>query len=280
MVNCRLAAANARVPLVLRAQNVESRLWSGFARGPVAPLVRLEAQRLRRFEGRSVVQTALTVALTGDDARVLAELAGVGSRVAVVRAPFPSRLPAGDAALQGDPALVLLAGRGWPPNALGATWFEREIWPEVRAAAPGAIVHRFGEASSRAAEGILVHAPPRDSRDAFAPGAILVVPLQVASGVRMKILEAWARGLPVVATPAAAAGLDARAGRELLIAASAEDFARAVRRLAEDTNHAAELVRHGRELLELRHAPSAIAEQLERCYDTARGLGAMPAADW
>jgi hypothetical protein len=244
----------------------------------VGPLARLEARRLRRFEGRTVARMGLTLALTVEDARALASLSGAAGRVAVARAPFPALLPAGETALAGAPALVLLAGRGWPPNVLGASWFEREVWPAVRAAVPGARLHRFGAEGPPSGDGVEVHASPAESRDAFAPGAILVVPLQVASGVRMKILEAWARGVPVVATPAAVAGLEARAGRELLIAASADDFARSVRRLAEDGEHAAELVRRGRELLARQHDPGKIAERLERCYEAVM-RGAAPAGE-
>lgn len=281
VANCEAAAATAKVPVVLRAQNVESQLWHGFGRGVLGPLARLEARRLRRFEARTVARMSLTLAITVEDARALASLSGDAGRVALVRAPFPAVLPPGETVLAGAPALVLLAGRGWPPNALGASWFEREVWPAVRGAVPGARLHRFGAEGPPSSDGVVVHASPAESRDAFAPGSILLVPLQVASGVRMKILEAWARGVPVVATPAAAAGLEARAGRELLIAASADDFARSVRRLAESGGElGAELVRRGRELLEHRHDPGEVAQRLEHCYEAAvRGEAPAPEAD-
>jgi hypothetical protein len=278
--NCRDAVAAARVPLVLRAQNVESRLWAGFARGPAAPFVRLEARRLRAFEARAVIQSVVTLALTIEDAMALAELAGDPEKVAVVRAPFPARLPPGETSLEGEPALVLLAGRGWPPNVLGASWFEREVWPAVRAMAPRAVLHRFGDAAPSRAEGVVSHPPPAESRAAFPGGAILVVPLQVASGVRMKILEAWARGVAVVATPAAASGLDARAGRELLVASSPDDFARAVRRLAEDPGQVTEMTLRAVEHLARAHDPSRVAERLELWYRWARGEIERPPRDW
>jgi hypothetical protein len=279
VANCRVPAASARVPLVLRAQNVESRLWSGFARGWLGPLARLEARRLRAFEAAAVAGSALTLALTTEDASALALLSAAPYKVAVVRAPFPECLPAADSRLAGEPALVLLAGRGWPPNALGAAWFEREVWPAVQASVPGARLHRFGDDLPPPADGVVVHPSPPDSREAFAPGAILVVPLLVASGVRMKILEAWARGVPVVATPAAAAGLEARAGRELLIATSAEDFAHSVRRLSDDPRWAAELARHGREQLARLHDPQLVAARLEQWYEAICGRAARPPLD-
>jgi len=104
---------------------------------------------------------------------------------------------------------------------------------------------------------------------------VLAVPLRVASGVRMKILEAWARGLPVVATPAAAAGLGAEDGRELLLAADSDGFAAAVARLAAEPVLAAELVAAGRSALVRRHAPAAVAAELLRVYAAAADRSAV-----
>src|SRR4030095_13432302 len=119
---------------------------------------------------------------------------------------------------------VLLGSGGWMPNQEGSLWFVREVWPEGRQALPGAVLHVFGDALPPTAADVTRHAAPADSREAFAPGAVMVVPVTFGSGVRMKILEAWARGLPVVATPAAAEGLEAEDGRDLLLVRNASEF--------------------------------------------------------
>ena len=217
-----------------------------------------------------VREARTAVALTPEDARRLSDLAG-GWEVAVVPPPFPSRLPASTRPLAGDPPLVLLGSGGWWPNRDARTWLGEEIWPRVAARVPGAVLHRFGGTSRPMAsrdgdDRIVDHEPPADSRDAFAPNAVLVVPLRIASGIRMKILEAWARGVPVVATPRAAAGLGAEDGRELLLATEAEDFARAVERLVGEEGLRERLVRAGRQALESRHDGARIARRLRDRY--------------
>jgi len=82
----------------------------------------------------------------------------------------------------------------------------------------------------------------------------------------MKILEAWARGVPVVATPEAADGLDAADGRELLLARTAADFTATLRMLTQDGRLAPSLVAHGRALLAARHHPSQVAAQMSALY--------------
>jgi glycosyltransferase involved in cell wall biosynthesis len=95
---------------------------------------------------------------------------------------------------------------------------------------------------------------------------VLVVPLRFGSGVRMKVLEAWARGVPVVATPAAAEGLEAEDGRELLLARTPAEFAAALERLSLDPRLGAALVTAGRERLAARHDPARVASQIGGVY--------------
>jgi len=262
------AAAFARgVPVVFRAQNVESALWTEAARSPARLPARWEARRMARFEGEAVRRTAATIALSREDALELGRMSGAPAKVHHVPAPFPTSLAAADGPLAGDPALVVLGSGGWLPNAQGTEWFLRQAWREVRAALPGAVVHVFGEhGGDQAGEGVVFHGPLEDSRQAFASNAVLIVPVPFGSGVRMKILEAWARGVPVLTTPAGAAGLDANPGRELLVAEGPADFAAALRLLTLDARLAPSLVRHGRELLESRHSPSAVAAQMSAVY--------------
>jgi hypothetical protein len=258
------------LPVVFRAQNVESHLWGASADGFAGWWARHEAVRFARWEGAAVRRATAAVALTGPDAARLMALAGPGHNVHAIAAPVSCLLPSAECSLPGEPALVLMGTASWIPNRRGAEWFVAEAWPRVRQAMPESQLHVFGlGASSAAVEGITRHPPPRDSRDAFPAGAVLVVPLDVASGVRMKILESWARGVPVVATPAAVAGLGAEDGRELLVAQGAEGFAAALLRLRDEPGLGARLTHSGRALLERRHDPAVVAAALARVYERA-----------
>jgi len=270
---------------VLLQQSVESDLWTMIARQNVLlrPLLLLEASRVRRYEAHVMGRVALTVALTARDGERLQAIGGPAAAVRAVRAPFWGRLPPGTELLAGDPPVVLFGDQRWQPNRLQTLEFVGGIWPRVQAALPEARLHLMGGelrrsllpgAARRAADGVEVHPAPADSRDAFVPGSVLAVPLRVASGVRMKILEAWARGVPVVATSAAAGGLDSEDGRELLLADDADGFARAIARLRTEPELRRSLVEAGRAALAARHAPHAIAAELAVAYAAAIGTAA------
>jgi glycosyltransferase involved in cell wall biosynthesis len=272
----------AHVPVVLRCQNVESDLWRDSARGLAGALARREATRLARFEGRALRRVAAAVALTEPDAARLALLAGAGAAIVHVAAPFPAELPPGAPLGAAPPALAVLASSGWRPNRDGVAWLVETAWPLIRTASPAASLHLFGARDLperlAATHGLVRHGAPVDSRDAFPADAVCVVPLRSGSGVRMRILEAWARGVPVVATPPAAHGLDARSGHELLVAGSPVELAEAIRLLDRDAGMRSSLVAAGRTRLRLAHDPDHVATQLEQVYRDAALSGGSGAS--
>lgn len=261
------AAAPARargVPLLLRAQNVESDLWLGaaaLARGLRAAALAREGRRLAAREAAALGECAGVVALSAEDAAALGRLGGGRARVTAIAPPFPAELPAAAAALAGAPPLVTFGSRGWLPNLDAERWCRDEVWPAIRARLPGARLHRFGaaEPAGGGEAGVVDHPAPAESAEAFAPGAILLLPIRLASGVRLRLLEAWARGTPVVATAAAASGLAVDAGRQALLADDAEGLAAAVARLASEPELAARLAAEGRARLAAEHAPARFA---------------------
>lgn len=267
----RAAAGAAGLPLVLRAQNVESDLWEGAAAAG-HPLVRwamaLEARRFARREGTDLSDADVTVAVTPRDRDRLRALSGLGEeRIVHAPVPFPAKLPQSGEPLEGSPAAVLMGSAGWHPNRDGARWFLHRVWPGVERRVPGAILHLFGGAAARTS--VRSHRRPEDAALAFVPGSILVVPLRYGSGVRMRVLEAWARGVPVVATREAMAGLEARAGEDHLEASDAPSFAAALARIAAEPSLRETLVRAGRRRLESAHDPARAAAALTAVYERA-----------
>jgi hypothetical protein len=260
------------LPVVLRAQNVESDLWREAAlrgRGARGAVLRIEARRLARWEGEAVRRATATLALTAEDASRLRALASGGGNVSVLRAAFPELPAAAGERLPGDPAVVVLGSQGWVPNEDSVSWFLSEVWPAVVSALPGAVLHLFGAAPSTVPGNVSVHPSPRDSAEAFRPGSILAVPLRIASGVRMKVLEAWTRGVPVVGTPEALAGLEVEDGREALVAADAPGFVAALSRFHREPGLAARLIAEGHRARRERHDPARVTADLLAAYATA-----------
>lgn len=149
-----------------------------------------------------------------------------------------------------EPVFSLVGLMTYRPNADAAAWFVREVMPSIRRAAPGArvrIVGECGDAVRRLAEqpGVDVLGHVSDLTYELGRANVAVVPIRFGGGTRLKILEAWAHGIPVVATTVGAAGLRARDGEDVLLADDAASFAEACVRVLEDPTLRARLAMNG-----------------------------------
>lgn len=261
-------------PFVVRSHNVESDVARRYCEKlPLRPLYSVGLDHYAAWEGGAVADSAATVALTAEDARRLGELARGKGRVVHVAAPFPAQLPPAVQPLPGSPAVVLLAGQGWLPQREDAHWFLSEIWPRMHAALPGARLHVFGSSAGLPeATGARFVPDLEDSRCAFDASAILIVPMSRSFGVRMKVLEAWARGTPVVATPPAVRGLAAKDGENLLLGSDQDTLTDAVGRLHRDRSLVSRLRAGGTETLLAHHHPGLVARTLAAIYEGAAGV--------
>jgi glycosyltransferase involved in cell wall biosynthesis len=126
----------------------------------------------------------------------------------------------------------------WKPNAVGMEWFLREVWPLVKRGSPEAQLRLVGRKSDtyfcKLPAGVVGLGWLQDPSDEIGTWSAMVVPIKIGGGTRVKVVEAFARKCPVVATSLGAFGYTVCNGRELLLADSAEDFSLACLRLLRD----------------------------------------------
>lgn len=160
------------------------------------------------------------------------------------------------------------------PNVDGLQYFVRQIWPRILARRPGAkflIVGAKPAPELRALEGsgVSIVGPVDDLRPYLTRAAVVVVPLRLGSGTRLKILESWAMARPVVSTSLGAEGLESVAGRHLLIADDPDEFAAAVLRILNEPALAAQLGAAGRALVSGSYSWQGTAELLAAFFRQA-----------
>ena len=241
-------------------------------------------QRLRRYEAALIRAAALTSAVSPDDAHALSRLAGrpvrvVPNGIAVDswRHVYRSRLGAACGAptrqrQRVEPCTLLFTGKlDYRPNVDALRWFCAAVLPRVRAQHPAArllIVGRNPAAAVKAlaGPGVTVVGEVPEVQSYFARAAVYVIPMRMGSGARIKLLEAWAAGVPVVATTAGAAGLAGRAGEHLLVADDPATLAAQIGRLLVNPALGQRLAAAGRALVAARYDWSVVRPQLFACY--------------
>lgn len=274
----QFALALDGLPVVLDLHNA---VWSIMARlaqsarGLRRWALLLECARLRRYEGWACAQAAAVIAVSQADRTALHEVAGplpidvVPIAVDVGAQPLIARDAAANAALS-------VATMFWPPNVDGVCWFGREIYPQVRRAQPDVPFYVVGARPARAVRhlaarqpGVIVTGYVADLLPFQRQAAAFVVPLRSGSGMRVKILEAFARGLPVVSTTIGYEGIDAQPDEHLLVADEPRAFAEAILALVQQRALGERLVGAARHLAETRYDWRAVCPALATPYARA-----------
>jgi polysaccharide biosynthesis protein PslH len=170
---------------------------------------------------------------------------------------YPNSLPVSAKPQKRDEDAIVFSGNmEYHPNISAVEFFRGNIWPRLREQWPTLVWRLIGKNPSivkRIASGdprIEVRGPVENAVGELARAKVAVVPLLAGSGTRLKILEAWAAGVPVVSTHVGAEGLPARDGENMLLACSPDDFARAVSRLLASPSLREQIGQAGRVLLE------------------------------
>jgi glycosyltransferase involved in cell wall biosynthesis len=161
----------------------------------------------------------------------------------------------------------------WPPNVHGVLWFAHEVLPLVHEQVPEARFVVVGK--NPPAEVQVLAADPRievtgyvadpmpylEAADAF------VVPLHAGGGMRVKIVDGWLWGLPIISTPIGAEGIQVRDGENLVLADDVSAFAKATVRLLTDIELNRKLRTKGRSWVESHYALQAVYRRVEEIYD-------------
>jgi polysaccharide biosynthesis protein PslH len=253
--------------------DADSEKWLEYSRTSPAPLswaFRVEGNRVRAAERKLGTQFDAGSVNAPRERDMLA---------AYVRAPI-SVIPNGvdleyfQAGRSSDqpyvPNRIVFTGNmSYRPNVDAVAYFAATILPRIRREIPDAQLYIVGmeptAAVRRLADGdrVVVTGRVDDVRPYFDSAAVAVAPLRVARGLQNKVLEAMAMRVPVVASPAAFAGITAVAGRDLLVAADPDEFSRAVVTLLRDPAIRERFAAAGRTCVETNHNWSQLLERLE-----------------
>lgn len=202
------------------------------------------------------------------DADLMRAIVGTSSAIAIVPNPVPGWCATAAQASSAAPWSVraLFVGHlGYRPNIVAASRLIRQMLPRIRDAFPGSILTICGRAPGKALQklaagrvGLRLIGDPVDLAPFYRDATVAVIPLTEGGGTRLKVLEAMAMGLPVVATSKSVEGLNLLAGQTYLAAETDADFVEAIGRLAESEELRGSFSAEGRRFVAAHHSQQAL----------------------
>lgn len=229
--------------LIIDLVDVDSVLLRRQACGAKAPLfrrfaeccLRLEREWLPKFDGVLVTSSADAACID------------------VPSVVYPNTIPLVPVPRVSKQDFIAFSGNmEYEPNTTGVRWFHKEVWPRLRHRVRWKLIGRNEHAIRHIAGGderVIVTGPVENAISELAASKAAVVPIFAGSGTRVKIIEAWAAGLPVISTTIGAEGLPTES---MLIADDAAGFAGAIERVLDDEDLSGRLGDDGRRLYEER----------------------------
>jgi len=232
------------IPSLLFQHNVESEIWRRHAETASNPIKKmmygLEHRKMLAYE-KSVVQRFQHVIAVSENDRSLMTRWVDSDRITVVPTGVDLAEFAPDSSNSSEPAPIVsfVGAMDWEPNVDGVEYFCGEIWPSIQAEVPEARLRIVGRNPVRrvekwASDSIEVTGRVPSVVEHLHQSAVVIVPLRIGGGTRLKIYEAMAAAKAVVSTTVGAEGLDIHHGLDIVLADDARSFSHAVVTLLRD----------------------------------------------
>ncbi len=277
-----MAQYAVRVPGARKVLDAHNALWLLYKRlaatmrpGPRRRLLERDWRLLKDYEGRLVREFDEVLAVSDEDKAALLEAAGQPRDITVIPIAVDTDEILPVTRHETANHLLHIGTMYWPPNIDGMWWFIREVYPLIRARRPEVILDVVGArppedllALNGDGKGVNVAGYVPDPAPYLERAGVFIVPLRAGGGMRVKILEALARGLPLVTTTLGCEGIAVEHGRHVLIADTPEAFARETLHLLENRALADELGRNGRRLVEDLYDYRAACRPLDGLYQS------------
>jgi polysaccharide biosynthesis protein PslH len=264
------------LPVILREHNFEALIYERFARTEPNLLKRLVAsihgRRLKREEIRFLKNFDAIAAITKEDVELMRQEAPE-ARISTIPAGVDTTYFQPSTQPEDANQILWIGSLGWDPNYDAVRFFLTSIFPLILKSNPaakfdvvGSESHRVAKLAERFGDKVQLFGQVPDVRDYLARSAVLVVPLRIGGGMRLKLLDFFAAGKAVVASSIAAEGNLGKNKSEILISDQAEDFAKATLQLLNDQALRNNLGKHARRLVEQEYAWHKIGLLFEQLY--------------
>lgn len=256
--------------IVLRAHNVEHKIWERISANTKNPIKKsylsLLAKRLKNYEVETLETVDGIATMTKVDLQAFQKLGYTKDITAIPTGYIINQK--GELKKESDEHSVFhIASMDWLPNIEGVQWFVNQVWSKVNSAFPKAHLFLAGrempdEFYKLPQNNITTIGPVASAKEFYLSKKIMIVPVLSGSGMRIKIIEGMALGKVIVSTTIGAEGIHCTNGKNILIADTPDEFAKAIVTCLNDTDYCEKIGTNAQELIKNEYSNEKISEKM------------------
>lgn len=260
----------SKAKIVLRTHNVEHQIWErhlALEKNQLKKIyLTLQNNRLKTYEINAFKQADAIATITDEDKKNITNMVP-GKPIVTCLTGIDLNRYNFTQEVSKPGSVFHFASMDWMPNVEAVDWLLNEVWEEVEKKLPGTqlviagrgMPERFKSLSN---QHVKVVTEVENSSDFYATYDLMLVPLWSGSGLRIKLVEGFAYGKPIITTSIGAEGIPYQHGHDVIIADTANDFAEAIVRVLSDPAYKQQLQKNARILAEQHFNYKTIAANL------------------
>lgn len=264
---------HSKAKIVLRAHNVEHKIWERLASnlkpGPKWLYIRNLAKKLKKYEASQLNKCDLVAAMGAEDVR---QFKNMGCTAPVVIAPVgidldKYKINGYDAEF---PSIFHIGALDWMPNQYAVKWFLKNVWktlhlkyPELKFYISGKNMPKWLTSKKKIkSQNVIILGEIKDAVQFMNSKTIMVVPLFSGSGIRVKILEGMALGKIILSTAIGAEGIECEHNKNIIIANTKEEFIQEIERCIKNKTFCDEIGKNARLLIKQQYSIETVTKNL------------------
>jgi polysaccharide biosynthesis protein PslH len=261
--------------IVLRAHNVEHIIWERLTQASKdfakKQYLHFLSKRLKRYELDTLNEIDALVPITPVDEAVFHSL---GFRRPMISLPLGIELSdySFDKNKKANIEMFHLGSMDWLPNIEAVKWFLSKCWNEIHDELPDLKLHLAGRSfpddiRTTQYPNVFCSGKIENAQDYMRDKQVMIVPLLSGSGMRVKIIQGMAMGKTIISTTIGAEGIDATAGKDILLADTPIEFLAVIRRCVENPEWCRSVGNNAYELIREKYSNEVTGKKLKEFYE-------------
>lgn len=266
----------SKAKVYLRSHNLEYMIWERMASGAKnkakKAYLKLLSKQLKRYEINTVNDVDGIVAITNEDAQKYHKL---NTKTPTITIPFGLAVSNYKPVFNNidRPSLFHIGSMDWKPNIEAFDWFIDKVWPKINSSFPEVKMELAGRNmpsnyNDELAVNVKIVGEVDSAINFINENDVMIVPLQSAGGMRIKIIEGMALGKTIISSSIGAEGINYTDGKNILIANTPSEYLDKIKLLVETPKLCNEIGLNARKLTEEKYDSLTLTKELIEFYNS------------